>query len=87
MDTSMNADLRLDATECATESPARLPLRAHINAHIWVGAGERPAFVWQARTLSEIWNCPWTAAQGRHHFDVIDDLEDAQSALMALCCP
>lgn len=87
MDTSMNADLRLDAAECATESPARLPLRAHINAHIWVGAGERPAFVWQARTLSENWNCPWTAAQGRHHFDVIDDLEDAQSALMALCCP
>ncbi len=87
MDTSMNESLRLDAAECAAESPARLPLRPGINAHIWVGAQERPAFLWQARTLSEDWNCPWSAAPARHHFDVIDDLEDATSPLMALCCP
>lgn len=87
MDTSMNEALRLTAEECAHESPARLPLRAGINAHIWVGAQERPAFLWQARTLSEEWDCPWSAAPCRHHFNVIDDLEDAPSPLMALCCP
>ena len=87
MDTSMNTRLRLTAAECATESPAHLPLRAGINAHVWVGAQERPAFLWQARTLSENWDCPWTAAQGRHHFDVITDLEASTSPLTTLCTP
>lgn len=87
MDTSMNEGLRLTPAECALESPARLPLRAGIGAHVWVGAQERPAFLWQARTLSEDWNCPWSAAAQRHHFNVIDDLEDANAALMTLCCP
>ncbi len=87
MNTSMNADLRLDAAECAAESPALLPLRQTTSAHIWVGAQERPAFLWQARTLSENWACPWTAASGRHHFDVIDDLETPNTPLMNLCCP
>jgi len=87
MDTSMNETLHLTAQECATESPARLPLRAGISAHIWVGAQERPAFLWQARTLSEEWACPWTPAPNRHHFNVIDDLETSTSPLIALCCP
>lgn len=85
MDTTMNDDLRLDAAECAAESPARLPLRADVAAHVWVGAQERPAFLWQARVLSENWNCPWTPEAGRHHFDVIDGLTDPQSPLMAAC--
>lgn len=87
MNTAMNADLGLTAAECADESPARLPRNPAIAAHVWVGAQERPAFLWQARTLSEAWNCPWTPAQDRHHFDVIDALEDASTPLMALCCP
>lgn len=87
MQTAMNADLRLTPAECASESPAYLPLRTGISAHIWVGAQERPAFLWQARTLSEEWACPWTAAPNRHHFDVINALEDANTPLMALCCP
>jgi acetyl esterase/lipase len=81
--TSMNATLRLDATEVQAESPARLPLRAQ--AHVWVGGQERPSFLWQARTLSEAWSCPWTVAPGRHHFDVIDDFTDPDSALVAAC--
>lgn len=80
MHTKMNDDLRLDEAECATESPARHPLTCP--AHIWVGADERPAFLWQARTLSENWSAPWTVALNKHHFDVIDDLEDASSNLM-----
>jgi acetyl esterase/lipase len=83
--TSMNSTLAIDDAEAAAESPARLPLRAGCSAHVWVGAQERPAFLWQARLLSEEWACPWTAAPGRHHFDVIDDLADPASALIEAC--
>ena len=85
--TSLNADLRLTAEEAAQESPARHGLRAGIKAHVWVGAQERPSFLWQARSLSEAWDCPWTVAVGRHHFDVIDDLESPDSRLTQLCAP
>jgi acetyl esterase/lipase len=81
MATEMNATLKLDAAEAAAESPARLALRDEVSAHVWVGAAERPAFLWQARTLAEEWDCPWTADPGRHHFDVIEGLEDPDSVL------
>jgi hypothetical protein len=80
--TRMQTTLRLDLPEAAAESPARHSLRAGVQAHVWVGAQERPAFLWQARTLSENWSCPWTADAGTHHFDVIDALEQPQSPLM-----
>lgn len=83
--TGMQDKLRLSAEEIATESPARQPLRAGVQAHVWVGGQERPAFLWQARTLSESWDCPWTVWPGTHHFNVIDDLERPNSALMAAC--
>jgi acetyl esterase/lipase len=85
MQTEMNATLAIDPAEADRESPARLALRAGVQAHVWVGGQERPAFLWQARTLSEAWNCPWTVEAGRHHFDVIDGLTDPNSALMAAC--
>lgn len=85
MSTEMNAKLHLDAAECATESPARLALRPGCAAHVWVGGQERPAFLWQARTLSEEWACPWTVDPGRHHFDVIDGLADPDHPLTAAC--
>ncbi|MBC2834186.1 alpha/beta hydrolase [Paragemmobacter straminiformis] len=85
MQTSMNADLRLDEAECAAESPARLHLRSGTGAHIWVGTQERPAFLWHARLLSERWGCPWTPEAGRHHFDIIDGLSDPMSPLMRAC--
>lgn len=81
MATAMNATLKIDAEEAARESPARLALREGVSAHVWVGAAERPAFLWQARVLSEEWACPWTADPDRHHFDVIDGLEAPDSPL------
>ena len=83
--TAMNAKLQLDADEVAVESPALSARRTGVQAHVWVGGNERPAFLWQARTLSECWGCPWTVAPGKHHFDVIDDLTDPDSALMHIC--
>ena len=81
--TAMNRDLRLDAEEIAAESPARHIRRAGVDAHVWVGADERPVFLYQARILSEAWACPWTPQPGRHHFDVIDGLLDPGSPLLA----
>jgi acetyl esterase/lipase len=83
--TAMNTDLRLDEAEVAHESPARLPLRADCSAHVWVGGAERPAFLWQARTLSEAWACDWTVGANQHHFNVIDGLSDPHSPLMTAC--
>ncbi len=83
--TAMNGDLQIDDDAAAQESPARLALREGCSAHVWVGGGERPAFLWHARTLSEAWGCPWTVAPGKHHFDVIDDLADPASPLVQFC--
>jgi arylformamidase len=79
--TAMNATLGIDAEEACRESPARLPKRPEVSARVWVGAAERPAFLWQARVLAEEWDCPWTVEPGRHHFDVIEGLEDPDSSL------
>jgi acetyl esterase/lipase len=83
--TAMNEDLQIDLTEIDSESPARLSLRPGVEAHVWVGAQERPAFLWQARLLSEAWSCPWTPESDKHHFDVIDGLSDPNSTLLSAC--
>ena len=81
MATEMNATLKIDAAEAAAESPARLRLRDGVTAHVWVGAEERPAFLMQARVLSEEWGCPWTADPGHNHFSVIEALANPESDL------
>lgn len=81
MRTGMNAKLGLDAAEAEAESPALLAPRPGVDRTVWVGGQERPAFLWQARLLSENWACPWHVDPGRHHFDVIDPLADPGSAL------
>lgn len=80
LNTSMNADLGLDAAEAAAESPVLHPAPG-ADLHVWVGAAERPAFLDQARWLSEAWKAPLTIAPGKHHFDVIDGLADPDSRL------
>lgn len=82
MRTAMNEKLQIDTTEAMAESPALLGRREGAEVFVWVGAQERPTFLWQARVLSEEWNCPWHAASGKHHFDVIDPLRDPASDLM-----
>jgi len=84
MRTGMNEKLHLDTAEAVAESPALLGRRDGPEVFVWVGAQERPAFLWQARLLSEAWHCPWHAATGRHHFDVIDPLRDPESDLVEL---
>ncbi|MFN3724288.1 MAG: alpha/beta hydrolase [Paracoccaceae bacterium] len=83
--TEMAATLRLEMGEAAAESPALLRPRAGVGCHVWVGGQERPAFLWQARLLSEEWGCPWTVEAGRQHFDVVGGLENPESPLMQAC--
>ncbi len=81
IDTAMNDDLRLDAEEARRESPLHHP-RPAAEVTVWVGAAERPAFLDQARRLAVAWDCPCVVDPGRHHFDVIDALEDGGSPLV-----
>ncbi len=83
IDTTMNADLRLDADEAAAESPARAQRARQVPVTVWVGGDERPAFLDQARWLAEAWNVPLHVEPGRHHFDVIAPLAEPDSALTA----
>lgn len=86
IDTDMNTDLRLDATEAACESPAHLIPSPDVTTTVWVGGQERPVFLMQARLLSENWNCAWHVAAGKHHFDVIDAYTDPASELVQTVC-
>ncbi|MEM8773337.1 MAG: hypothetical protein AAGD92_16990 [Pseudomonadota bacterium] len=79
---TMNETLRLDPAEAAAESPI-LHDAPDIPTTVWVGAEERPVFLDQAILLSEIWGAELRISPGRHHFDVIDALSDAESPLVA----
>lgn len=80
--TSMNAELRLDATEAAAESPVLMVNRLGGPVTVWVGADERPAFLDQARWLAEAWGVDHVVEKDKHHFDVIDGLADPDSAMI-----
>ncbi len=81
MRTAMNQTLHIDDAEALAESPALLARRDGTDTQVWVGGQERPALIWQARVLSEEWNCPWHVAPGKHHFDVLELLEHTDGAL------
>lgn len=82
MQTSMNADLRIDEAEARAESPIYTPPPA-CPVTVWVGSDERPAFLDQARKLSKVWQCGLVEDAGKHHFDVIDAMADPDSAMVA----
>ena len=80
----MNTDLRLDMAEAAAESLVLCVPRAGVAVTVWVGAEERPAFLDQATLLQEAWeNAKLHVASGRHHFDVIEELAEPDSPLLA----
>ena len=85
--TEMNATLRLDEGEAAAESPALLSPLAGTNLVCWVGADERPEFVRQNALLANIWTgfgarTRVVEEENKHHFNVIDGLSDATSAMV-----
>lgn len=79
--TDLNADLRLDEEEAAEESPLLQPAPS-TEVALWVGAAERPAFLHQSRWLADAWQIRQHIVPLRHHFDVIDLLENKDSDLV-----
>ncbi|MEM9912349.1 MAG: alpha/beta hydrolase [Pseudomonadota bacterium] len=82
LQTSMNSDFRLTPEEAQAESPVLMKNRVQVPVHVWVGASERPAFLDQARWLSEAWDCPLRISPSTHHLDVIDVLLDPNHAMV-----
>ena len=81
MQTSMNKDLQLTQAEVLRESPVHLPAPKP-PVTVWVGGGERPVFIAQARKLSDAWRCKEIVVPGLHHFNVIEDMADSNSPLV-----
>ena len=83
MQTEMNGVLGIDLPEAHAESPVRSTHRHRIPTTVWVGANERPAFLEQAKWLRDAWaEASLRVLQDRHHFDVIEDLQDDTSAMV-----
>jgi len=81
METTMNDTLGIDAAEALAESPVN-HVRQDIPVTVWVGGAERPAFLDQAGRLADRWGCDLTVEAEKHHFDVIEGLEDPVSPMM-----
>lgn len=80
--TSMNEQFGMDLAAACAESPMLMPDRLPVPVTVWVGADERPVFLDQAHWLAEAWGCAEKIAPGKHHFDVIDALEDPESEMI-----
>lgn len=81
IETEMNNDFRLDTNAAKAESPLFETRPREVPVTVWVGGDERPAFLDQARWLSEAWNAGLVVDEGLHHFNVIEALEDPESPL------
>lgn len=92
LQTAMNAQFGMDAAQAAAESPV-LQQAPKLPVTVWVGAEERPVFLDQARWLVEAWQADperpdleqtdvgHVVSPGQHHFNVIEDMAHARSAL------
>ena len=87
--TSMNADLRLDAAEVQRTSPIFWPVPAGARAFdAWVGADESAEFLRQSRIIADAWKqkgltTRYEAVGGANHFTVLDPLTKPDSPLTA----
>ena len=91
MQTEMNDILKIDRREALTESPALLEPVAGTQLVCWVGGGERQEFLRQNALLANIWNGLGAATASveepdRHHFNVIDGLQDPAHPLTCTVC-
>jgi acetyl esterase/lipase len=90
--TRMNERLHLDEAEALAESPALMRPQPGLAVVAWVGGNERPEFLRQSELIANIWtglgvSAKCVRAPGRHHYDVIADLSDPDSALAAAFAP
>ncbi|WP_428649724.1 alpha/beta hydrolase [Roseibium sp.] len=82
--TKMNDDFQMSEADAEAESPALKGASVGSPVVAWVGGAERPEFIRQSRLLAEAWsNAEFHEDAGKHHFDVIDALKDAESELIS----
>ena len=81
--TNMNKKFNLNYDTAKKESPV-FHTKMTVPFTVVVGENERPAFLSQARYLSETWSCSKIIAKGKHHFNVLDGLENERSGLVNL---
>ena len=81
--TSMNKKFKLNYNSAEQDSPV-LHTKMNVPFSVFVGENERPAFLSQAKYLSQAWSCSKIIAKGKHHFNVLDDLENERSDLVNL---
>lgn len=86
--TALNGKLGLDEAEAVSESPALLHPARDIPVTCWAGSAERAEFLRQNALLANVWAGLGAAtraivAPDRHHFDVIDELRQPGSDLIA----
>lgn len=84
--TQMNIEQRIDEEEATQESAVLLRPHHQANITAWVGGGERPEFLRQAKLLGMMWQGldvqTDVVIDGKHdHFSVLDDLKDPNSAI------
>ena len=85
--TKMNEMLKLSEQDAIAESAALQDPIESADVTCWVGGDERPEFVYQAKALNEAWGSSKVnlhVENGRHHFDIIDDLAKPNSVLCAV---
>ena len=91
MRTEMNDTLNIDRMEALTESPALLEPVGDTRLICWVGGGERAEFVRQNALLASIWKGLGAATVAveepdRHHFNVVEGLQEADHPLTCALC-
>lgn len=84
--TKMNDALNLDITEATTESAALQRPKGFPSMSAWVGGGERPEFIRQAKLLAMMWEgldaeITCTIDGEHNHFTVIEGLKDPNSKI------
>ena len=80
--TNLNDDLRLTMDEARAESPVLMRDVYDLAMTVWVGGGERPAFLDQARWMANRFDADFVVTHAEHHFNVIDALADGQSDMV-----
>lgn len=84
--TAMNDTLGLTASEATEESPALLAPVFGARVSIWVGGGERPEFIRQARLLDMIWNgldaqTELIIDDNHNHFTILEGLRSPNTRI------
>lgn len=82
LETSMNDVLGLDAAEAEAESITSMNPPKGAEVKIWVGAEERPVFLQDAQAQARAWGARQVVVPQKHHFDVIEALEDPRSDMV-----